>query len=66
MERDLTCCTDFFSYGSSEKKSGTTEYAYDSSSENRFAALGDSLVVLSNTELKVLDGNGKEVYSTPR
>jgi hypothetical protein len=54
-----------FSYGSSEKKSGTTEYAYDSSSENRFAALGDSLVVLSNTELKVLDGNGKEVYSTP-
>lgn len=54
-----------FSYGSSTKKSGTTEYSYDSSSENRFAVLGDSLVVLSNTELKVLDGDGKEVYSTP-
>lgn len=54
-----------FSYGSSQKKSGATEYTYDSSSENRFAALGDSLVVLSNTELKVLDGDGKEVYSTP-
>lgn len=54
-----------FSYGSSEKKSRTIEYAYDSSSENRFAALGDSLVVLSNTELKVLDEDGKEVYSTP-
>lgn len=54
-----------FSYGSSEKKSGTTEYTYDSSSENRFAVLGDSLVVLSDTELKVLNGDGKEVYSVP-
>lgn len=54
-----------FSYGKSGKKAVSAGYAYDSSPENRFAALGDSLVVLSDTELKVLNGDGKEVYSTP-
>jgi len=53
----------YFSYGSVEKSGGTEEYAYDASSDNRFAVLGDSLVVLSNAQLKIFGGSGETVYS---
>lgn len=53
----------FFSYGRTEKKNGEVIDTFDSSSENRFAVLDDSLVVLSNRELRVLNGEGKEAYS---
>lgn len=52
----------FFSYGGSEN--GGVEYHYDASSSNRFALLGETLVVLSGNSLKVLDGTGEEVWST--
>lgn len=45
---------------------GTTEtgaYAYEPSSQNRFAVLGEHLVVLSNTKLSVLAPDGTEVWS---
>ncbi len=54
----------YFSYGSVEKAGGTASYTYDAASSNRFAALGDTLVVLSNTSLQVLGPDGEEVWST--
>ena len=51
-----------FSYGNG----GTTKtgaYAYEPSSQNRFAVLGEHLVVLSNTKLSVLAPDGTEVWS---
>ena len=54
----------YFSYGSTQKAYETVSYTYDASSSNRFAALGDSLVVLSDTSLRVLDGDGETLWST--
>lgn len=54
----------YFSYGKAEEATGVLEYSYDSSSEQRFAMLGDKLVVLTKTSLTVLDGHGGEVWST--
>lgn len=42
----------FFSYGTVEKAGGETVYRYDASPSNRFAVLGDHLVVLSSTALR--------------
>lgn len=53
----------YFAYGRSEGD-GTTGYVYDASSSNRFAKLGDTLAVLSDTSLSLVDGNGKTVWST--
>ena len=53
----------YFSYGSTQKAYETISYTYDAASSNRFASLGDSLVVLSDTSLRVLDGNGEELWS---
>ena len=53
-----------FSYGSSQE-SGTVQFTYDPSAQNRYAAVGDGLAVLSGTEFRVLDGRGQEVYSVP-
>ena len=36
----------YFNYGSVEKAGGETVYDYDASSTNRFAVLGDHLVVV--------------------
>ncbi len=55
----------YFNYGGAEKAGGDTVYDYDASPSNRFALLGDHLVVLSSTALRVLDQNGGEVWSTP-
>lgn len=54
----------YFSYGSVEKAGSAVSYTYDASSSNRFADLGDTLVVLSDTSLRVLDPDGEEVWST--
>ena len=51
----------YFSYGSGEKAGGGTVYDYDAAADNRFAVLGDQLVVLSGTSLRVLDASGGEV-----
>ena len=54
----------YFNYGSVEKVGGEAVYRYDASSGNRYAVLGDELVVLSETKLTILDPNGGEVWST--
>lgn len=53
----------YFSYGKSGTASGTTVYEYDVSAQNRFALLGDRLAVASDTELRLLDPEGGEVWS---
>lgn len=53
----------YFSYSREEKTSGDAGYNYDASSSNRFAALGDTLVVLSDTSLKLLGQGGEELWS---
>ena len=53
-----------FAYGGAEA-AGEVRYQYNESENNRFAVLGNSLVVLSDTELRVLGEDGEEVWSTP-
>ena len=52
-----------FAYGGAEA-AGEVRYQYNESENNRFAVLGNSLVVLSDTELRVLGEDGEEVWST--
>lgn len=54
----------YLNYGSVEKSGGESVYDYDASASNRFAALGDRLVVLSDTRLRILNSSGGEVWST--
>ena len=54
----------YLNYGSVEKAGGESVYDYDASDSNRFAALGDRLVMLSDTRLCVLNDSGGEVWST--
>lgn len=53
----------YFSYGSAQS-SGAKEYRYDESSSNRFALLDTTLVVLSDTSLRLISQGGEEVWST--
>lgn len=53
----------YLNYGSVEKAGGESVYDYDASASNRFAVLGDRLVVLSDTRLRILDSSGGEVWS---
>ena len=53
-----------FSYGGGTETTEETGYHYDASDSNRFAVLGNSLVVLSDTKLQVLGRNGEELWST--
>ena len=53
----------YFNYSAAEKSGGETGYTYDASSRNRFAALGDALVVLSDVSLEVLDSVGGTIWS---
>ena len=53
----------YFSYGSAQS-SGSKEYRYDESSSNRFALLDTTLVVLSDTSLRLISQGGEEVWST--
>lgn len=52
----------YFSYGAAE--SSEEGYRYDASSANRFALLGDTLAVLSDTSLRLVNQGGEEVWST--
>lgn len=54
----------YFNYGSVEHASGDILYEYDTAAQNRFAVLGDALVVLSETSLQVLDQDGGQIWST--
>ncbi len=54
----------YFRYGSSAAVE-TTGYTYEADSSNRFGLLGDKLVVVSNTMLRVLADDGTEVYNLP-
>ncbi len=53
----------YLNYGSAETP-GDGVYDYDAAASNRFAVLGEKLVVLSDTSLRVLGQNGEEVWST--
>ena len=55
----------YFAYGSDSQTAEETEtgYRYDASSSNRFAAVNDALVVLSQNTLKVLSSKGDELWS---
>lgn len=55
----------YLHYGRPEQAGGEVVYHYDASSKNRFALLGESLVVLSDASLRLFDGAGTEVWSTP-
>ena len=55
----------YLNYGSGESIGGETIYDYDAAPSNRFAVVGDRLVVLSTSSLRVLDSKGGEVWSTP-
>ncbi len=52
----------YVAYGRSEGD-GSTGYTYDASHRNRYAKLGNTLAVLSDTALSLVDGNGKTVWS---
>ena len=54
----------YLNYGGAEKSGSEAVYNFDASSSNRFAVLGDRLVVLSDTRLRVLNASGGEVWST--
>ena len=53
----------FFSYGTAESAGGEAVYHYDAAPDSRFALIGDSLVVLSDSSLKVLDRSSEELWS---
>lgn len=55
----------YLNYGSPETASGEAIYDYSASSRNRFAMLGEHLVVLSDTSLQILSRDGKETWSKP-
>lgn len=52
----------FVSYGKNEGD-GTAGYVYDASTGNRFVKLGETLAVLSDTSLSLLDENGGTIWS---
>ena len=53
----------YFNYGKVEEVGGEVIYDYDASVRNRFAALENRLVVLSDTKLSILSPDGGEVWS---
>lgn len=54
----------YFNYGAAESAGGAAVYKYDASSANRYAVLGEHMVVLSETSLSILDAQGGTVWST--
>lgn len=55
----------YLHYGRSEQAGGAVVYRYDAASKNRFALLGESLVVLSDASLRLFNSAGEEVWATP-
>ncbi len=53
----------YLRYGS--HNSADRIYSYPASSSTRFASIGDTLVVLTDSSLRLLDANGEEVWSQP-
>lgn len=53
----------YFNYGKAEEVGGEVLYDYDASVRNRFAALENNLVVLSDTKLSILSSDGGEIWS---
>lgn len=53
----------YLNYGSGGQAGSDTVYEYDASASSRFAMLGDRLVVLSDTRLRILDADGSEVWA---
>ena len=53
----------YFNYGKAEEVGGEVLYSYDASIRNRFAALENGLVVLSDTKLSILSSDGDENWS---
>ena len=53
----------YLNYGRPAEAGGEAIYDYDASGKNRFAALGDYLVVLSDNTLRLLDKGGGEAWS---
>ena len=54
----------YFNYGDAEK-SAEAGYDYDASAQNRFAALGDTLVIMSDTSLQVQARGGDVLWESP-
>lgn len=55
----------YLHYGRPEQVGGEVVYHYDAASKNRFAVLGESLVVLSDASLRLFNSAGEEVWATP-
>lgn len=55
----------YLHYGRPEQAGGEVVYHYDAASRNRFAILGESLVVLSDASLRLFGSTGEEVWSMP-
>lgn len=53
----------YLHYGRPEQAGGETVYHYDAASKNRFALLGESLVVLSDASLRLFNAAGEEVWA---
>lgn len=54
----------YLHYGTADDSGSEALYDYDAAASNRFALLGEQLVVLSETHLRVLNPDGGEVWST--
>ena len=55
----------YLHYGRPEQVGGEAVYHYDASSKNRFALLGDHLVVLSDAALRLFNGAGPDNHDVP-
>jgi len=55
----------YLHYGRPEQAGGEVVYHYDASGKNRFALLGEGLVVLSDVSLSLFNSAGEEVWSAP-
>ena len=53
----------YLRYGS--RNSADRLYSYPASTSARFASIGDTLVVLTDSSLRLLNGSGEEVWSQP-
>lgn len=52
-------------YGGGEAAESEVRYDYDDADANRFALIGDTLAVLSDTKLQLLGPDGSEIFSAP-
>ncbi|MCI8809037.1 MAG: hypothetical protein HFF84_02720 [Oscillibacter sp.] len=52
----------YLNYGAAEKAEDEIIYDYDASAKNRYAVLGENLLVLSDTSFSLLDKHGGEIW----